>query len=75
MAKCTACGQEMRATVSCTMTAVLLSGGSYPRIRYRTRAAVERCGDCGTPRGGLHHPGCDMETCPRCRGQLISCGC
>jgi hypothetical protein len=25
--------------------------------------------------GGFHHPGCDTEECPKCHGQLISCGC
>ena len=34
-----------------------------------------RCGDCGIRPGGLHHFGCDMERCPRCGGQLISCDC
>ena len=33
------------------------------------------CRDCATPQGGLHHPGCDAERCPRCIGQAISCGC
>jgi hypothetical protein len=33
------------------------------------------CRDCATPQGGLHHPGCDAERCPRCLGQAISCGC
>ena len=34
-----------------------------------------KCHDCGIVHGGKHHPGCDVERCPRCKGQLISCGC
>ena len=34
-----------------------------------------QCGDCGCYEGELHGPWCDMERCPFCGGQLLSCGC
>jgi len=33
------------------------------------------CHDCGTAPGDLHRPDCDVERCPRCLQQLISCDC
>jgi len=33
------------------------------------------CHDCGAKEGQLHELGCDMERCPFCGGQLISCSC
>lgn len=35
----------------------------------------EVCGDCGVKEGQLHIPGCDMECCASCGGQLIWCEC
>ncbi len=33
------------------------------------------CHDCGAKEGEYHALGCDMERCPFCGGQLISCNC
>jgi hypothetical protein len=33
------------------------------------------CGDCAVIKGQFHVLGCDVEQCPSCGGQLISCDC
>ncbi len=35
----------------------------------------QKCHDCGVSEGNIHKYGCDMESCPECGGQLISCDC
>ena len=34
-----------------------------------------RCPDCGVGPGEFHKTGCDIEQCPYCGWQLISCRC
>jgi len=34
-----------------------------------------RCHDCNCREGELHLMGCDMERCPFCGNQLVSCDC
>lgn len=33
------------------------------------------CPECKAAPGALHTPGCDVERCPSCGCQFISCGC
>lgn len=80
MAVCTECHQEMLTADGCTAETYDDWPDSIPtkRIPYgsaMTFPPVDRCHDCGAKPWFLHHPGCDVELCPRCLGQAISCGC
>jgi hypothetical protein len=33
------------------------------------------CSECSVSLGEVHHITCDMETCPRCKEQLLLCNC
>ncbi len=64
---------------SCVSVPVIINGQSYDPVRYgdeeRWQSERKRCHDCSVIKGGYHHPGCDVEECPVCHGQIISCGC
>ena len=85
MAVCKLCEKEMLEGSSCLPSKLrwIPKRGrvvDYERIRNgeeKRYGAVEpdRCHDCSVMPGGYHHPGCDVEECPRCGGQLISCFC
>jgi len=74
MAVCTWCEREMTIADSCSVEVLHRHGEPVAMIRLGRRAE-QRCGDCGTAPGGFHHLGCDMQRCPVCRRQMITCGC
>ncbi len=80
MAICLYCDIEMTTGRSCTMDVLLVRGRRVEFARYGTERDMAQfrgqpCGDCGVSWGGFHHPGCDLQLCPLCHGQLLSCGC
>jgi hypothetical protein len=63
---------------------LIIQGNEYARIKYGspdewadvdTNYAGVPCHDCLVIKGQIHLLDCDMECCPKCKKQLISCGC
>lgn len=86
MVKCDDCGREMLKANGCNerkMWILIMEKGVYSNTDIHRRERVDdddvgrdgRCGDCGAKPGHIHHFGCDLERCPKCGGQLISCDC
>lgn len=75
---CKHCNQDMLVAEGCANNVILYPDKLrvYPiPYNHEDEGIDDRCHDCGCMIGEIHHPGCDMEVCPRCSGQLISCGC
>ncbi|MBS0656792.1 MAG: hypothetical protein JSR82_00935 [Verrucomicrobia bacterium] len=56
----------------------VINGVEFDRLRYgegEDDSDLPTCDDCGVPRGRRHVLGCDLEPCPRCSGQAITCDC
>ena len=81
MAVCPQCEGEMMEEISCLSEPIPIGGDFFDPIRWgdekkRSRWVIDfPCRDCGTPVGGVHHPGCCMERCPACLGQALGCPC
>ncbi|MDQ3825088.1 MAG: hypothetical protein M3319_04935 [Actinomycetota bacterium] len=63
---------------------LIIDGIGFKRIKYGDEdlgddgpndRQLTNCHDCAALPGQFHVEGCDMEQCPRCKGQLLSCNC
>jgi len=67
----------------CRIKTVNLGGIEYARLTYPPILEwmaydefLDYCRDCGTPKGGIHHPDCCLEDCPLPdHGQRLMCRC
>lgn len=67
------CQCKRKPEASCKANYIELNDGL---IKERLRHREDRpCGDCGVSKNGYHHMGCDLERCPVCGMQLITCEC
>lgn len=71
-AKCSCCKQEMKPGAGCTIHKTKIRDSKFRRVPH---AGPEQCHDCSVNPGQTHHAGCDMERCPRCGYQFLSCPC
>jgi hypothetical protein len=73
-------GWHERVAAAQALTHYIVGERRLPRIRYGDesddwRADIIPCHDCAVVKGQLHVPDCDVEECPNCNGQAISCDC
>jgi len=73
MTVCRYCGRKLSSLKGCKVKNIIIGDVIFERV---PNSLGEPCGNCGADDGKIHHFGCDMESCPKCSGQLaFFCDC
>ena len=75
MATCQICTREMKLAQGCAAKHIIIDGKRFERSTEHYNEPAGICYDCCATHGQIHHYGCDVERCPACGLQLMSCGC
>ena len=82
MVICNLCRGDMDKVDGCINKKFLCADGKIvnakpytPLTKEEEKHLPKRCHDCHCRLGNYHHDSCDMERCPRCGGQALSCEC
>ena len=72
---CEYCNHEMSG-ISC-MGYFVINGIKFDRTKFGSEENNygEICGDCSVKKDQIHHVGCNIERCPKCGGQALTCDC
>lgn len=72
----------MKTDDGCDLGKIMIDNIPYNRIEfgglgdfYEGADSRKRCTDCGALSCYYHHYTCDLEVCPKCGEQLITCYC
>ncbi len=74
-ARCKVCDREMVPNGSCLMIQIRIGNKWYQRSTEHFGEPSGYCYDCNAKHGSYHHWGCDVESCPKCGGQMLGCPC
>ena len=86
---CKTCHGAKLKVDGCKPSVFVYDGKKYPRIKAGDKGdlheikssdaensgKISRCHGCGAKYGHYHHENCDVEQCPICGEQLLSCKC